>query len=150
MVDALYVDTSAFVKRYDPSEEGAPDVEARVTNARVSSSVLLYAETLSAIARKRREGRLDDDRTEALRGRIRQDYLETVRVQLSPAVLEEAGRLLFVHPLRANDAVHLGSALVLARTRGREDLPLLTADVRLADAASAEGLPVERVAPSDG
>lgn len=147
MVDTLYVDTSAFVKRYDPSEEGAADVESRLRSARIGSSVLLYVETLSAIARKLREGHLDDERTQALRSRVHRDSQAVVRVQLSSAVLEEAGRLLFAHPLRASDALHLSSALVLARS-GKEAIPLLTSDARLADAASAEGLRVERVTGS--
>jgi hypothetical protein len=62
---------------------------------------------------------------------------------LSDGVVTDAERLLFRHALRASDAVHIGSALILARTLPRS-VPLLTADARMADAPTAEGLDVER------
>jgi hypothetical protein len=53
-------------------------------------------------------------------------------------VREIADRLLAVHDLRAGDALQLAAALVLADERPRRR-PLVTADIRLAEAAEAEG-----------
>ena len=66
------------------------------------------------------------------------------------SVVDEAVRLLEAYPLRAYDAVHLATALV-AKQRlidgGLTPLIFLSADDRMNDAASAEGLAVDN--PND-
>ncbi len=55
-------------------------------------------------------------------------------------LLELAGLLLLVHPLRAYDAVQLASAMLAQFRLETASLVFLTADDRLLTAAAAEGL----------
>jgi len=98
-------------------------------------------EVASALHRLRREGHLEPSGlTRAVR---RLDLLarQWTEVEAFGAVRERAERLLSVHPLSSADALQLGAALVLVeeRPRGRG---FVTADVRLAGAAEAEGFRV--------
>jgi len=75
-----------------------------------------------------------------------------VLVELSPRVLQETERLLFAYPLRAGDAIHLASA-VLLRERLAIALPFMTADRTIAEAARQEHftvLPESLPIPSQG
>jgi len=62
------------------------------------------------------------------------------------AVRDRADRLLGVHPLRAAAALQLAAALVLTQERPTGWL-FVTADVRLAAVAAAEGFEV--ISPAD-
>jgi predicted nucleic acid-binding protein len=59
----------------------------------------------------------------------------------SEAIRSRADRLLGIHPLRAADAFQL-AALLAASEERPADLPFVTLDDRLADAARKEGFPV--------
>lgn len=142
MVDVAYVDTSVFVKLFDEREAGAPALSRRMEETLGAASALLLPEAMSAVARKSREGRFDRKESESLRRRVRDTCTRLLRVALTSDVMSEAERLLFAHTLRAGDAVHLASAILLRRTRDG-DLPLLTADRSMVKAARAEGLVVE-------
>jgi len=58
---------------------------------------------------------------------------------LSESVLGTARQMLYRHPLRSADAIHLASALLLARTSPAIQWTFICADGRLCDAAQAEG-----------
>jgi uncharacterized protein len=62
-------------------------------------------------------------------------------VELASPVFERVHGLLGRHPLRASDALHLASALLLGRRSPRE-VQFVVYDEKLADAARAEGLDV--------
>lgn len=64
-----------------------------------------------------------------------------VAVVLSEAIRSRADRLLGIHTLRAADALQL-AALLAASEERPADLPLVTLDDRLANAARKEGFPV--------
>lgn len=64
---------------------------------------------------------------------------ELVEVELDGEVLSAAVRLVATHGLKTLDAIHLGSALVVA---GDEPLAMVSFDLRLRAAAAAEGLVV--------
>lgn len=142
MVEVAYVDTSVFVKRFDAREPCAGQVSRRLSGIRASGSVLLLAETMSAVARKLREGEIHAAQARRIREAIRKDYRRVLKVILNSAVLREAERLLFRYQLKASDAVHIGSALVLSQRLGIR-LPLFTADKAMQEAAAGEGMPVE-------
>jgi hypothetical protein len=59
----------------------------------------------------------------------------------SEAIRSRADRLLGVHPLRAADALQL-AALTIAAEERPADLPFVTLDDRLAEAARKEGFSV--------
>lgn len=110
----VYVDTSALAKLY-VEEAGTARMRERAAAAEVvASSVLAWAEGLAMLARRRREGLLDEAEARMLRDRFRSDFSELVTVDLDGRVLELCERLVLDHPLRGADAVHLASALVLA------------------------------------
>ncbi len=59
----------------------------------------------------------------------------------SEPIRSRADRLMGIHPLRAADAFQL-AALLAASEERPPDLPFVTLDDRLADAARKEGFPV--------
>ena len=101
-----------------------------------------WAELESAICRRERESSIDPE--QAAMARTRLSVLTRARLEVQPTswVRERAIRLLRVHPLRAADAMQLAAALVAfkERTAGNR---FLTADLRLAKAATLEGFAVE-------
>jgi hypothetical protein len=78
---------------------------------------------------------------ERARGVVRRLTEEWVEIEPSPAVRENAGRVLLLHPLRAADALQLAAALVWAggRPAGHE---LVCLDERLREAAAREGFAI--------
>jgi hypothetical protein len=63
----------------------------------------------------------------------------TMSLILGEDVLRLARQMLYRHPLRSADAIHLASALLLARTSPTARWSFVCADGRLCDAAKAEG-----------
>lgn len=102
-------------------------------------------ECVSAMARKRREGRLSHDQFMEARERLR--YFESISTRVLPSeslkTLAEA--LLLRHTLRSADALQLAASLVL-RDESKMNLSFLSEDNRLCDAAEKEGLTVIRFA----
>ena len=95
-------------------------------------------ECRSAIARRRRDGTVTHSAAEA--ALVRLEMLSKTWLEVSPTdeLRMLAGELLARHPLRAADALQLAAALRWCEgdTSGRR---FATADVRLAEAARAEG-----------
>jgi predicted nucleic acid-binding protein len=144
-----FLDTSALVKRYDPHEPGGSEVRALLEGAKaVLVSSLAIVEAVSAFRIKERQGVFTPEEVhlavEALEAHAALQYRS---VPPRPPVLREAKRLLLRHKLRAYDALHLATALVVARVGGLhpQELPFWTADEEQAKAAEAEGLAVRRV-----
>ena len=101
-----------------------------------------WAELESAICRRERESSVDPEQAAMARTRLSVLTRAWLEVQPTSWVRERAIRLLRVHPLRAADAMQLAAALVAfkERTAGNR---FLTADLRLAKAATLEGFAVE-------
>jgi uncharacterized protein len=121
----IYLDTSAFLKSVWEERESAALLDAIADRPTISSALL-------AVEARRSTVRVDAallPRTDLLLG-------EVTQVDLSPAVLESAGRMPDPR-LRTLDAIHLATALLV-----REELSvLLSYDERLLDAAAAHGIP---------
>jgi predicted nucleic acid-binding protein len=110
--------------------------------AGLSATARLSAvEVASALARRCREGAFSvAERDRALTAL--EDDLSALRVvELSRPVVAEARVLLVRHPLRADDAIQLASALLLRRELA-EPVTFAAYDDRLKSAARAEGLTV--------
>ncbi|KSW30317.1 type II toxin-antitoxin system VapC family toxin [Cellulomonas sp. B6] len=133
-----YLDTSALVKLC--VAEPGTDLVAAVWDGAdlVVTSRLADAEVRAVLASGRRAGALDDDAARTATAAWRRLSPGLRLVETVPAVLDEAARLVERHPLRAADAVHLASALVLRSP----DLLVLAWDEHLAVAARSEGLAV--------
>ena len=159
----LYLDTSALVKLY-VEEPGREEVENAVRESRiVAVSEIGYVEARSALARKEHGGSFPTDEHDDAVEQLQQDYRE---VYLSRPVtgdlIVRAGELTRKHALRAYDAVHLATALVLREeSRGLAEasrepaetcpqegaelqVALMTFDRSLAKAARNESLAYSR------
>lgn len=145
-MEVYYLDTSAAVKRY-VDEVGSDWLRTRVDPARyplLIASQLLIVEMVSAFARRLREGSVTqvdyDQMVQSFRDDCRNQYQI---VEVSDPILNLACELIERHPLRAYDAMHLATAIVIHRFLQTHHLPavtLLCADDRLVNAATAEGL----------
>ena len=134
-----YLDTSALVKLLLPDEDDAATVR-RVIGAMDMSftSRIAHPEGRAALAAARRAGRLGP-RDHATAARDLARAIASLRiVELHPALARAAGDVAERFALRALDAVHLASALVL----GGRDTVVVTWDRSLASAASSAGLGV--------
>lgn len=126
---AAYLDTSAFVKLL------VTEPESQALRARLqrwpdrASATLLRTETVRAL---RRSG------NESLIGKARRLFGGVVLIRIDEPLLDRAGDL-GPAELRSLAAVHLAAALSIGPELG----VLLTYDVRLREAALAQGLAVE-------
>jgi uncharacterized protein len=134
-----YFDTSALVKQYLLEAGSRTVLELLKTGEKVFTASLTYAETHAAFSRRTREGRLNRETTRRLALRFDKDWESYDIVILSKNVLSLARRLLYCHPFRSADALHLASALLLARTSPTARWAFVCADGRPCDAAEAEG-----------
>ena len=102
-------------------------------------SVLAAVELPCAIAARRHRGALSRQDAAGLQATVRRLLAATAQVGLSLAVREEAVAIAAQHLLRGLDAVHLGTAVVVARQQQRRGnrLRFCTADLRQAEAAVA-------------
>lgn len=141
-----YVDSSVLVKRH-LQEVGsawfqtlaAPHAGNTIVTTQVSE-----VEGISAIQRRMREGFLDA----RVAGQLGADFRAVCQseyrlVAVTPAVVARACTLLTQHPLRAYDALQLASALITndaLQAAKLSSATFLSADQRLLQAASAEGL----------
>jgi len=135
----LMFDASALTKRY-ASEVGRNRV---LTLMETASDLLIAAhcktEVASALLRRRREGSLPTAEFDRVWAAAQNDVADMTVVPLDARVERFAFSAMELGPLRAMDALHIGSALV-----GRADL-FVTADKRQAQVASSMGLPTELI-----
>lgn len=130
-------DSSALFKRY-AGEAGVTQVMAfhvRATTIVLAAHCL--TEMMSALTRQWREGAFDDVEFRRVHTRMRQDF-DAYRIEPMDRTVEDfAIAAMALSPLRAMDALHIGSAQA-----ARVNL-FVTADRRQATAAEAVGLRTE-------
>lgn len=134
----VYLDTSALVKLC-VLETGTPLAVGLWEGAdALVTSRIADAEVHSVLAAAERIGRIDAAPAAQARERWKELWPSMTLVEVGPGVAEHAAELAGKRPLRAGDAIHLASALLL-----KEVQPLFAVwDRRLAAAARAEGLTV--------
>jgi len=122
------------------------DTALRESQLRANSTMLVWygtqAEIESAICRRVREASLDATQAAHARARLQLLANSWLEIQPTPLIRARAIRLLRVHPLRAADAFQLAAALAAFSEITTGNI-FLTADSRLATAASLEGFSVE-------
>jgi predicted nucleic acid-binding protein len=140
-----YVDGSA-VLRVLFSEPG-PSVPL-AAGERIVSSRLVEVETFRALDRERLVGGLDDTETAVKRKELSDLLAKLDLAHIDGQVIDRA-KTSFGINVRALDAIHVGTAEVLAAEAGSEPLEFWTHDARQATAALARGLTVRGVQVDD-
>lgn len=147
---ALYFfDSSALVKRY-VHEQGSVwvhEVTASASGHLIHISLLTIAEIASALARRHREGSLTTSERDRLFWAFLVDCARSyLLLRVEEDVIQNAVALMNRHPLRTADAIQVSSAMLLSQTLHGVQLCLVivaSADDRVLQAASQEGLPIE-------
>lgn len=105
------LDSSTLVKRY-VEEHGSPFVDEllQATND-LGLSVLCLPEVSSALNRRLREGRLEQDDYEAIKIQLLADISDATILNLTPTVIAHSINLLESNVLRAMDALHVACAI---------------------------------------
>jgi predicted nucleic acid-binding protein len=109
----LYLDTSALVKMY-VEEEDALRVRNAVSDAKlVGTSEIAYVELRSALARRYRDGSLERAAYRRTLRDVEADWPQLFLIAVSSQVVHDAGDIAERYRLRAYDAIHLASSLLL-------------------------------------
>ena len=135
-----YFDSSALVKRY-VRELHSGRILALLDDSIPATSRFSTVEIASAIARRCREGRLNDSYRHRFLRELDDDLESFYLVEIVPEVVRTARELLQRNPLRAADALQLASSLVLQR-RVHGPVLFVAFDQGLNAAASREGMEV--------
>jgi predicted nucleic acid-binding protein len=146
----LYCDTSALAKCYFREVHSDTMLELRRRAEATAVCVIGHAEFHSALHRKRREGALTEIECDKLLGGFEEDWGSFVQVEVSPELNRMAAGLLRRHALRAFDALHLASALLLRERAPHVEVGFAGFDDRQRQAAEAEGLEVLPLLPQRG
>jgi len=134
-----FFDTSFLVKLYI-SEEGSEKAEALVKELGCPNlSQIARVEFHSAIGRKKRQKELSEPDSRTVLLRFSKEWDAFGKIHPSNEILMNAADLTGKHPLAALDAIHLASALSMARCVD-EPVLFLTADNQLEAAARQEKL----------
>ncbi len=130
----ILLDSSALAKRYI-AEPGSAAVEVLCRTAReIVLSTVTLPETLSALNRLRREGKLADDAYFSLKTEIQEDFTELNVIGLTPSLLLVVIHCLEVSAIRTLDAIHVATAI------DADCEIFLSADRRQCQTAGAMGL----------
>jgi len=131
-----YFDTSAVIPLLVEEQASSVVTELWEAATRLVTVRLLYPEARAALARARRDGRLD-----GRRHRVAVDGLDRLdaqfdHVEVTAELAARAGELADTEALRGYDAVHLAAAELVAD----DDLVVVTGDTALRAAAHRLGL----------
>jgi predicted nucleic acid-binding protein len=157
-MSSYYFDTSALVKLYvaETGSEWVEHLTSQVTSSgewtdSILISKLAIVETAAALARRKRERRINDTQQKYLLAKLLRDVnsrYETTTI--SEMLILHATELTQIHPLRGYDAIQLATALQfnhVLRAKGLQPIIFVAADDILLQAAAAESLNTEN--PND-
>ena len=144
---AVFLDTSALVRRYFQPEPGANRVRAVCAPSRGHALLLARlaaVELAAALNRRVREGTLTRQGRDRRWRAFGIHWLNQYEVvEATDRIYRAAEPLVFRYPLRALDALQLASAVAAAAGIAGASFQFWTADRQQADAARGEGLVVE-------
>ena len=142
----LYAETSAVLS-WLVGERAGSEVRAILARASaVVASELTGLECQRAISRWTALGGLREADAAALRSRLASGTARWTRLAMGGDVVERAGLPYPEEPVRALDAIHLATALLVRRVQ--PDLQLLSLDDRVRRCARALGFEVLPAAPA--
>ena len=136
--ETLYVETSALLRAF---LERDVEVEASLARCgRFFTSALTLVEAPRALARARRDGRVDPALIEEAQRRFALFVQATTVVEITPEVRERAALDFPVEPVRSLDAIHL--ATLVSWADAFSPLRVATCDERVSRNAVALGFEV--------
>ena len=137
----LYLDTSSLVKLY-VQETSSTEIKRLVEEAQiVATSRIAYVEARAAFGHKFREHGLAVKRYRSTIEDLDQDWENYFIIDVSDNLVKVAGLFAEKHSLKAFDAIHLVSSVVL-RKQSERAVTFSSFDKRLTSAAQREGLRV--------
>ena len=135
----LFCDTSALIKLYI-KEEFSAEVHAHAAMANtIAVSRIAWAEAMAALARRVRENSVDTEAIETVRIKLRRDWSGFAIVEVTQAMVDQAGEYADTFALRGYDSVQLAAARQLQQAAS-EDLCFSCFDARLNRAAKVLGM----------
>jgi hypothetical protein len=139
-----FLESSAFAKLFvfERGSDALIHVLEKVEDPQKLVSALASLEVRSAIRRRQREGDILPADAGLALDNLGAESLRIVEQPVSPAVIDVAKLVLDSHPLRAMDALHLATCIVMRDTLRVPDICFVSADDSLLKAASAEQFPV--------
>jgi predicted nucleic acid-binding protein len=139
----LFVDSSAFAKRY-VLEDSSEIIERLLQRAsQLALCTILVPEIISALNRRLREQILSKNDYRKIKRQLMEDVHDAIVLQVTPAVISSSVKLLETNTLRAMDAVHVACAL-----EWQAEL-FATADRRQLKAAKNAGLLTQYIGQQD-
>jgi predicted nucleic acid-binding protein len=130
----LVVDSSAFAKRY-VLEDGSEILDRLLQQAsQLALCAILVPEIISGLNRRLREQVLTPDDYRKAKKQLMNDIHDAIILQITPAVISRAVKLLENNVLRAMDALHVACA-----SEWQAEL-FISADIRQVEAAKNAGL----------
>ena len=135
----VYLDTSSLVKLY-VEEEDSPKIADLVRSSKATAtSLIAYTEARAAFARRFRENAFTPGEYKHLISVFDKDWENYLIVRVTKELVRLAGNLAEKHSLRAFDAIHLSSAIIL---RSEISAPLIfsCSDRKLQQASNLEDL----------
>ncbi|MGH7847436.1 MAG: type II toxin-antitoxin system VapC family toxin [Candidatus Binatia bacterium] len=137
----IFLDSSALAKRYIQEPE-SDRVEAILSSASAMGlSVICLSEVVSALCRRRREGKLSRQQYLEAKQALFSDIEDASVVGITDQVIARAVELLERWPLRSADSLHVACAAEWSAQL------FVSADDRQCSAARAYGLRVEELKP---
>jgi predicted nucleic acid-binding protein len=134
-----YLDASALVKRYIVERGSRETIALTADSDMTATSIVSRTEVAAAFAKAVRAGLVKDGAARNAQRRFFGDWPHLVRVSVTEALVERAGRLAWERGLRGYDAIQLASALTWQESVG-EEIVLATFDRQLWEAAKRSGL----------
>ena len=135
----VFLDSSALAKRY-VQEPGSNRVEEILSSASsLGVSVICVSEVVSALCRRRREGKLSQQQYLRAKLALFEDIEDASVVNITNQVVSRAVDLLERRPLRSSDSLHVASAAEWSAQL------FVSADERQCASARGYGLQVEEL-----
>jgi hypothetical protein len=135
----IFLDSSALAKRY-VQEPGSDRVEEILSSASsLCVSVICVPEVVSALCRRRREGKVSQQQYSKAKQALFEDIEDASVVNVTDKVVARAVELLERRPLRPSDSLHIASAAEWSAEL------FVSADERQCAAARGYGLQVEEL-----
>ena len=107
----LFVDSSAFAKRY-VLEEGSEIIEDLLQRAsQLALCTILVPEIISGLNRRQREQILSKSDYRKIKKQLLEDVHDAIVLQVTPAVISRSVKLLETNILRAMDSLHVACAV---------------------------------------